>query len=92
MFNNNYNDNKTIPIDMLTLSVISTSKEFRTLQCSKVQCFTYILRNLETIISGEFELTEKVSKDIEYQAEDFASSYMRVDNGEAQFDGATAQP
>ena len=79
-----YNDNKLIPIDMLTLSVISASEDFRTLQCSKVQCFTYILRNLETIINGEFELLEDISKDIEYQAEDFAASHMRVDNRKAQ--------
>jgi len=73
-----YKDNQHMPIDILTFSVISSSEEYRTLRSEEIQhqCFTYILQNLQTIISGEIE--EKDSKDIKYQAEDFAASHLRA--------------
>ena len=74
-----YKDNKHMPIDVLTLSVISSSDEFRTPQSFEIRhlCFSYILQNLQTIISGEIE-SEKDSIDIKYQAEDFAASLRRA--------------
>ena len=74
-----YKDIRHIPLDVLTLSVISSNEEFCKPRSEEVQlqCFTYILQNLQTIISGEIE-SEKESKDIRYQAGDFAASRVRA--------------
>ena len=73
-----YNDNKQTPIDVLTISEISSNEDFEALNTSKVQCFTYIMQNLQKIINGEDQLSERDLLDIRLQAEDFAASFLRI--------------
>ena len=75
-----YNDNKQTPIDVLTISEISSNEDFEALNTSKVQCFTYIMQNLQKIINGEEQSSERDLLDIRLQAEDFAASFLRIKN------------
>ena len=80
-----HKENPLIPIDVLLISVISSSDELRQ-QVYSTSFFIYILEKLQETFYGEkyfgmrkrMNATENPSIDIHYQAEDIAASHLNV--------------
>ena len=76
---NEFQSHKQIPIDIFIVSQVQKRLELCA-RTSVVQCFKYVMVNLEKIVSGEDDLSELVENNIECCSLDLAASFMRTNS------------
>ena len=76
---NEFQSHKQIPIDIFIVSQVQKRSELCA-RTSVVQCFKYVMVNLEKIVSGEDDLSELVENNIECCSLDLAASFMRTNS------------